>query len=130
MAIDRVKWSTGAAVGEVGAATATGYSSFVHGEILAVHVNYQDSPPAGTTDVTLSDESDPAAESIISLTDQATDIKVYPRRVLEQNDGTDLLYASGGEKVYGPYVVHGRLKAVIAQANANDYVDVTVWFRS
>jgi hypothetical protein len=25
-------------------------------------------------------------------------------------------------------VVHGRLEATIAQANANDYCDVTVWF--
>lgn len=125
---DVVSFSTGAAAGGDGAATATGYSRGIRGEIVAVYVNYQDSPPAATTDFTLADESDPAAELIINLANGATDQKIYPRRVLETNDGTDLTY-DGSNKVYGHYVVNGRLKATIAQANANDYVDVTVWFR-
>ena len=90
-------------------------------------MNYQDAPPAGTTDFTLSDEGDPASESIISISNAATDIKVYPRRVVELNDGTDITY-DGTNEVYEPYVVCGRLEATIAQANNNDYVDVTVWF--
>lgn len=125
--IDSVKWSTGAAAGGAGVATATGYSPVIRGVILAVYVDYQGSPPA-TTDFTLSDEQDPASESIISITNAATDIKVYPRRVVETNDGTDITY-DGTYKVYEPYVVHGRLEAVIAQANNDDYCDVTVWFR-
>jgi len=125
--IDRVQFSTGAAAGEDGSATATGYSVPVSGLILAVHVNYQDSPPE-TTDFALSDESDPASESIVSLANQATDLKIYPRRLLETNDGADLTY-DGTRKVYGPYAVHGRLKATIAQANAADYCDVTVWLQ-
>ena len=124
--IDRIQFTTGAAVGSNGAATATGYSSHVTGLVLAVHVDYVDSPPGATTDFTLSDENDPASESIISLTDQATDIKIYPRRITEKNDGTDVLYESG-EEVHEPYVVHGRLEAIIAQANAADSVTVTVW---
>ena len=124
--IDRVFLTTGPAVGADGVATATGYSVPVHGKVLAVHVNYQDAPPAGTTDFTLSDEADPASESIISLSNTATDIKIYPRRVTEKNDGTDILYVAG-EEVFEPYVVFGRLEATIAQANAADYVDVTVW---
>ena len=126
--IDRVQFTTGAAAGDDGSATSTGYSSPIAGEILAVHVAYLDSPPAGTTDFTLSDEDDPASESIISLTDTATDIKIYPRRVTEKNDGTDILYTTG-EEVFEPYVVHGRLEATIAQANASDYCTVTVWYR-
>jgi len=124
--IDRIQFSTGAAAGANGSATATGYSSHVAGLVLAVHADYVDSPPAGTTDFTLSDENDPASESIVSLTDQATDIKIYPRRVTEQKDGTDILYVAG-EEVFEPYVVHGRLEATIAQANAGDSVTVTVW---
>jgi len=123
--IDRIQWTTGLAEGDDGSATATGYSPPVAGKVLAVHVDYKDSPP-NTTDFTLSDEEDPASESIVSLSDQATDVKVYPRRVTEKNDGTDILYTSG-EEVYEPYVVHGRLEAVIAQANADDYCVVTVW---
>lgn len=125
--IDRIQFSTGAAAGSAGAATSTGYSPPVSGQILAVHVDYQDSPPA-TTDITLTDEEDPAAESIVSLADQATDIKVYPRRLVETNDGTDITY-DGTNEVYEPYVVHGRLKATIAQANANDYAIITAWLK-
>ena len=126
--IDSVKWSTGAASGGAGVATSTGYSPVIRGEVLAVYVDYQGSPPAGTTDFTLSDEQDPAAESIITLVDAATDVKIYPRRVTELNDGTDITY-DGTNEVYEPYVVHGRLKAVIAGANNDDYCNVTVWFK-
>lgn len=125
--IDRAQWSTGVAAGGTGTATATGYSPHVKGKVLAVHVDYKDSPPAGTTDFTLSDEADPASESIITLVNTATDIKIYPRRVTEKNDGTDILYAAG-EEVYEPYLVHGRLEAIIAQANNGDSVTVTVWY--
>jgi hypothetical protein len=125
--IDRVQWSTGATSGGAGASTATGYSPHVAGEVLAVHVAYVGSPP-NTTDVTVSDEADPAAEAIVSLANQAADIKVYPRRVTEKNDGTDILYTTG-EEVFEPYVVHGRLKAVIAQANDADSATITVWLR-
>lgn len=127
--IDRIQFSTGAAVGGAGVATATGYSPHVKGKVLAVHVDYVDSPPAGTTDFTLSDEGDPISEAIASLADQATDIKIYPRRITEKNDGTDILYVAG-EEVHEPYVVHGRLEATIAQANAGDSVTVTVWMES
>jgi len=97
----------------------------VRGRVIAVHVDYQESPP-NTTDFTLSDDDDPAAENIVSLTDQATDLKIYPRRLVETNDGTDLTY-DGTRKVYEPYVVAGRLKAVIAQANAGDACAATIW---
>jgi len=126
--IDRIQFSTGAAVGADGAATATGYSIPVAGEVLAVHVDYQDAPPAATTDITLSDEGDPASEAIVSLANQATDIKLYPRRVTEKNDGTDILYTTG-EEVFEPYVVFGRLEAIIAGANAADYAIITAWIR-
>ena len=126
MTIDRVQFTTGVAAGEDGAATATGYSPPVAGRVLAVHVAYHDSPPAGTTDLTLWDEADPAEEAIVSLADGATDQKLYPRRHTETNDGADLTYY-GTRKVYEPYVVHGRLAAKIDQANAGDSATVTVW---
>jgi len=121
--INRVEITTGAAAGGAGVATATGYSGVVRGEVLAVHVAYLGSPPAGTTDFTLSDESDPASDLIVSLVDAATDIKLYPRHLAEANDGTD------GTDAFVPFVVHGRLEATIAQANDADYCDVTVWIR-
>jgi hypothetical protein len=126
--LDRIVFSTGAAAGVAGSATATGYSPVpVHGQILAVHVDFQDSPPA-TTDLTLSDESDPAAESILTLTDTAADAKHYPRRAVQDNAGADVTF-DGTNEIYEPYLVHGRLKAVIAGANASDSAVLTVWIR-
>lgn len=129
--IEMVRWSTGAAVGATGTgdATATAYSPAVSGRILAVNVAYVDSPPAGTTDFNLTDENDPAAENIINLANAATDVKIYPRRLLETNDGTDLTY-DGTRKVYGEYAVCGRLKAVIKDANDGDSATVTVWIET
>lgn len=125
--MDFIKFTTGLTSGGAGVSTATGYSPPISGLIHAVHVDFQGSPPAGTTDFTLSDENDPAGESIVSIIDSATDIKMYPRRIVEKNDGTDVLYETG-EEVHEKFAVHGRLEAVIAQANDNDYCDVYVWF--
>ena len=119
--IDKIEINTGPAVGADGSATATAHSPHVNGRVQKVHIAYLDSPPALTTDVTLKDESDPAAESIASLADAATDKAFYPRRLLQDNEGTDLT------TVYDHYVVDGRLEATIDQANADDYAVVTVW---
>ena len=122
--IDRIE-IVATCTGDDAAAAAIAYSPHVEGKIHAVQLSYVGDDPA-TTDVTLADESDPANESIVSLTDNATDIKIYPRRLLETNDGTDLTY-DGTRKVYGHYVVHGRLKLTIAQANTGDKITATVW---
>jgi len=109
-----------------GSASGSAYSPPVAGEILKVHVDY--TGDTNTMDVTLQDVQDPASENIVNLADQDTDIALYPRRVLETNDGTDLTY-DGTRKVYAPYVVHGRLKLSVAQADAGDIVVATVWLR-
>ena len=123
--IDRVTIA-GTCVGADGVAAVTAYSPHIQGKIHAVNVAYVGDDPA-TTDVTLSDENDPASEAIISLTDNATDIKIYPRRITEKNDGTDILYVTG-EEVFDYFIVHGRLELVVAQANTGDVITATVWF--
>lgn len=125
--IDSIQWTTGSSSGGAGASTATGYSPVIQGYIEKVYIAYVGSPPAGTTDFTLWDENDPDSELIINLTNGATNQTIYPRRLLETNDGTDLTY-DGTRKVYGRYVINGRLAAKIAQANDDDSVTVTVWF--
>ena len=125
--VKRYEWSTGAAAGGAGVATATGYSPSMSGEVLAVAVEYVGSPPA-TTDFTLSAENDPLAESILSLANAATDVKHYPRRAVQDNAGADVTF-DGTNEIYAPYAVEGRLKAVIAQANNDDSITVTVWVR-
>jgi hypothetical protein len=123
--LNRVTLSVTAA-GSAGSASGTGYSNPVSGEVLKAYVDY--TGDTNTIDVALVDESDPAAEEIVTLDDNDTGTVLYPRRVLETNDGTDLTY-DGTRKVYGPYVVHGRLKLTVAQADAGDVVAVTVWIR-
>jgi hypothetical protein len=123
--IDRIQIKATAS-GAAGAASGTAYGPHLRGEVLKVHVNY--TGDTNTMDVALVDEADPAAEEIVDLDDQDTDIALYPRRVLETNDGTDLTY-DGTRKVYAPYVVHGRLKLTVAQADDGDSVEATVWLR-
>ena len=125
--IDRVQWSTGAAAGSAGSATATGYSPHVQGEVMAVHVAYLDSPPA-TTDVTISDESDPDGEAIFTSTNNNADVKKYPRANAHKSGGAAYTY-DGTNAVPIPFVVHGRLKAAIAGANSGDSATVTVWLK-
>jgi len=107
--------------GADGSAGATAFSAPVAGEVLAVNVSYVGDDPA-TTDVTLADESDPAGELIVNRASVAADVKLYPRRALNDNVG-------GALTVYGEYVVHGRLKLVAAQANAGDKIKAVVWLR-
>jgi hypothetical protein len=124
--IDRLQISATAS-GTAGSASGSAYGPKVAGEILKVHVDY--TGDTNTMDVTLEDEDDPASEAIVNLADQDTDLALYPRRLLETNDGTDLTY-DGTRKVYAPYVVHGRLKLSVAQADDGDVVEATVWIRS
>ncbi len=122
--IDRIEIK-GTCVGVDGSATVTAYGPHSQGRVLAAHVSYAGDDP-GTTDVTLTDTADPASEAILTLANNATDTKIYPRRLLETNDGTDLTY-DGTRKVYGHYVLHGRPKLVVAQANAGDVITITLW---
>ena len=118
--IDKIEINTGPAVGADGLATATGRSPHVNGRVQKVHVAYTGTPPA-TTDVTLKDEADPAAESITTLPNTTTDTTLYPRRLLQDNAAADLT------TVYDHYVVDGRLQLTIAQANADVEATATVW---
>ena len=123
--IDRVQFSTGAAVGDDGAATATGYSPHVAGKVLAVAFTRVHAPP-NTTDIVVTDEGDPIEESVIAGANLSADLKVYPRRSVQTNDWIDVTY-DGTRKVYDLIPVYGRLKATISQANAGDSITVTVW---
>lgn len=122
--IDRVQWTVGPAVGVDDAATVTTYSPHVSGFVHKVHVNYTSA--AANPDFTLSDEGDPASELIVNLLNQLADITIYPRRITETNDGTDVLYAVG-EEVHERFIVHGRLEGIFAQADPDDQVICTVW---
>ena len=122
--IDKFRWIVGPCVGVDDAATVTTYSVHVSGFVHKVHVDY--TTAADNPDFTLSDAGDPASELIINLLNQKTDITIYPRRITETNAGVDVLYETG-EEVHDRFIVHGRLEATFAQADADDQVVVTVW---
>jgi hypothetical protein len=123
--LDRVQIKATAS-GTAGNASATAYSPHVSGQILKVHVDYQDD--TNTTDIALVDDADPAAEEIVDLDNQDTDKTLYPRRAVQDNAGNNVTY-DGTNEIYEPYVVHGRLKLTVAQADDEDVVEVTVWLR-
>lgn len=118
--------NSGAAVGSDGSATATGVSpNPVCGRILAVHLKYKDSPPAGTTDVTIATQGTsprPPSNTILTLTDAATDVWRYPRHQVHTEAGAGVTY-DGTNEVYEAVPVDDYIKVTIAQANANDNVD-------
>lgn len=129
--IDRIQFDTGTATGDDGAATSTGHSPHVSGLIQAVHLCYNDDPPAGT-DFTLSDEGDPHDDLIVDLSGDSpvVDQKLYPRTVAVYADGTAFTYDGSSAYVQVPFAVHGRLEATIDEANAGDSVTVTVWIQT
>ena len=111
--------SSGAAAGGAGVATANATTTTaIVGLIAAVYVDYQDSPPAGTTDVTIATAgTDAPANTILTLTNAATDGWFYPRHAEHDNTGSALA-------TYTPVPIHDKVKVTIAQANNNDYVEV------
>lgn len=123
--IDLVTFTTQQATGGEGSAAATGYSPPVFGRVLSVNVQYHDSPPA-TADINLYDEGDPAQEIILTKANNNTDFRCYPRRPVQNNSVVDLTY-DGTRKISEHYIVHGRLKGTLAQANDGDSATFMVW---
>lgn len=113
--MDVVKFSSGAAEGNNGNALAVGFSVPLSGLIHKVRLEYSGSPPA-TSDVTLIDESDPGAESIINRLNASSNTTIYPRRAVQTNSGANCTY-DGVRIVYENFVVNGRLKLTISQTN-------------
>ena len=115
-------FSTGAAVGSAGAATANADSDIrLTGRVIGIYVQYDDSPPA-TTDViikTVGTSPAPPTYNFLSLTNANTDGWFYPQEQIHTTTGTPVAAE------YTPLLVDDYLNASIAQANAGD--SVTYW---
>lgn len=126
-------FNSGAAAGSAGSATANATTSHpLVGEVLAVYVKYNDSPPAGTTDVTIATAGTsgaPPALTFLTITDGATDGYRYPRTIMQDLVGATTTF-DGTNEIYGPVVIADKVKVTIAQANAADNVDVWLMMRS
>jgi hypothetical protein len=109
------------ATGGPGVATAnTTSNEAINGVIRAVYLQYTDSPPAGTTDVTVAGATSPALP-ILTVSNAATDGWFYPMwQADDAADATDITNQGA------PVVVDDQIKVTIAQANNDDGVVATI----
>ena len=98
---------------------ATGYSKSVRGRLLRLFVDYNGAD--ATTDLTITEEE--TSTTLYSNTDTNTDFSVYPRTAVQDNAGTDVTY-DGTNEIYEPFVVFGRIKAVVAQGGASKSITI------
>lgn len=117
--------NSGDAAGSAGSATNnTDTTAVVSGRVLALYVRYNDSPPAGTTDVTVATAgTQHPAVTILTLTDAATDGWFYPRAVAQDTAGADVTF-DGTNELYTEIPICDYVNVKIDEANAGDSVDV------
>lgn len=121
MAIRRTTITVTGAAGGAGVATANAISDdVVEGLIRAVHIAYTDSPPAGTTDITIAEANNSPAMPILTVSNAATDGWFYPNAQADNQAGADI--TNHGQ----PIAVADHIKATIAQANNGDGCVVTI----
>lgn len=115
--------NSGAAVGSNGAATSTGAVGHpLSGAVWQIQVKYNDSPPAGTTVVTVKTKGTNAPSmTLLTITNAATNGVWQPRMDTSKSDAT-LLVANNGMPL-----IEDDLQVVIAGANAGDNVDVYLY---
>lgn len=113
-------FTSGVAAGADGSATNNATSTDrVTGLLYGLYITYNDSPPAGTTDVTI--QAVPLVgptRTLLTITNAATS-GYFSVRVA----GVDTANASSGQYDLMP-LVNDQIKITIAGANANDYVTV------
>jgi hypothetical protein len=119
--------NTGQTTGGAGVSTANATSTVVlKGRVSAAYVQYNGSPPAGTTDLTiatLGTSPSPPANTILTITDAATDGWFYPRHQIHDEAGAGVTY-DGTNEVYEAPPIFDKVKVTIAQANDADSADV------
>ena len=109
--------------GSAGSASGSAILALPLCELVAVYLNYHASAPA-TTDVTISSPGNPAALTILTRSNSATDGWFYPH----VNDHDNAAAAVTGS--YSDPVVHGNLLIEVAQADAlTDCLVLTTYVR-
>lgn len=115
-------FNSGVAAGGAGVATAnTDSTTRITGYVVGVYVKYNDSPPAGTTDVTVKTKgTSPAAPSLtfLSIANAATDGWFWPRVQIHTTAGAAIT------DQYDWPAIDDLINVTIAQANNADNVDV------
>lgn len=116
-------YSTAASTGGAGASTANIDTPVpLRGRVTGIYIKYNDTPPAGTTDVTIKTKGTsprPPTYNLLVVSNSATDGWFWPQVQICTTAGA----AIAGE--YTPILVDDYLNIAIAQANDGD--SVTVW---
>ncbi len=97
--------------GSAGSASGSGHSATPLGQLVALHLDYHASAPA-TTDVTVTAPGNPAALTVLTLSDNNTDGWYFPKT--QDHDNT-------GSAVTGSYsdpLLHLGVDISVAQADA------------
>ena len=109
--------------GSAGSASGSGVLALPLCELVAVHLDYHASAPA-TTDVTITASGNPAARTIFTRSNSATDGWFRPR---EQKHDTNASAITGD---YAEPVIHANILVDVAQADAlTDAVVLTFYVR-
>ena len=125
MAIDILgPFETAVAAGGAGVATGqiiTKISAI--GLLLALYIEFVDTPPAGTDILIQTEGLDPVApaQTLLSLTDVNTDGWYYPRLNPHNNAGVEQT------SVWDYFPIRDQIKAVISQANDGD--QLRIWLQ-
>lgn len=118
--IHRIQSTASPAAGGAGVATVSVTVPRIRGEVIAVYLSYLDSPPAGTTDITLVEKNNSPAMSILSVTNAATSGWFFPRAVPVSQANAAI--TDGHVRV----PVDDELTLTIAQANDGDGITATI----
>ena len=121
MALQREIITVSGASGGAGTATAnTTTSKVIKGWVVAVYLEYTDSPPSATTDVVITEAKVAQPQNILTLTNEATDGWRFPLHQAQDEDGSDLFGAGM------PIIVADKIIVTITGANNSDGVVVTL----
>jgi hypothetical protein len=93
----------------------------ITGTVRDVYLEYLDSPPAGTTDVTIVEAYNDPAQDILAIANAATDGWSAPMKQAVLNTSGAAITNQGS-----PVIVDDYISVTIAQANDADGVKVTL----
>ena len=128
MAIEAKLFETGdASIGGAGVSTQTSEPKRVEGNVVAIGVTYNGSPPAATTDLTIKTKGRIGPiRTLLTLTNAATNGWFDLAAPVVDSDNTTPTYNATEpiERIGIP--VHDDVEVVIAQANDNDGASVVL----
>ncbi len=129
MAIQAKLFETGdASTGGSATSTQTSAAKRIEGNVVAIGVTYNGSPPAGTTDLTIRTKGliGPARD-ILVITNAATDGWFDLAAPVVNNDASTPDFGTGSQPIQRIGIpVHDDVEVVIAQANDNDGASVVL----